>query len=268
MTAALLAGLLAGCGIAIPIGAIVAYLVTLTAHTSLQIGASAAFGVATADGLYALIAVLGGSALTRLIEPIAAPMRLLAAAVLLGLAAHLAVGAVRSYRATPATTRSATSNPTPTRAYLSLLGATLANPATVVKFAALVLGARAGSAVSLADQLVFVVAAFAASASWQLLLASSGARPDRSAGAPGHGSDLQRHHRDLGRARPARQLTRIRPSGLCRRCTARPARSRTLSPCGAPGRRQQRNRWVDTSAKTLGPPSAPVELGEMAQGFG
>ena len=59
MTGALLAGLLAGFGIAIPVGAVATYLVTLTARTSARVGAAGAFGVASADGLYALVAVVG-----------------------------------------------------------------------------------------------------------------------------------------------------------------------------------------------------------------
>lgn len=81
MTTALAAGLLAGYGIAVPVGAVATYLVTLTARASLRVGASAALGVATADGAYALLAVLGGTALTRLIEPIAEPLRWLSALV-------------------------------------------------------------------------------------------------------------------------------------------------------------------------------------------
>lgn len=38
VTAALVAGLLAGYGIAVPVGAVATYLVSLTARTSLQIG--------------------------------------------------------------------------------------------------------------------------------------------------------------------------------------------------------------------------------------
>ena len=50
MTAALLAGLLAGYGIAMPVGAVATYLVTLTARTSARVGAAGALGVASADG--------------------------------------------------------------------------------------------------------------------------------------------------------------------------------------------------------------------------
>jgi arginine exporter protein ArgO len=44
----------------------------------------------------------------------------------------------------------------------------------VIYFSALVLGAQAGGGRPAADSAVFVLAAFAASASWQLLLAASG----------------------------------------------------------------------------------------------
>ncbi|WP_020647370.1 LysE/ArgO family amino acid transporter [Amycolatopsis balhimycina] len=172
MTAALVSGLLAGYGIAIPVGAVGTYLVALTARTSLRAGLAAAFGVATADGVYALVAVLGGAAIAGVVAPFAGPLRLVSAAVLIVLAAHGALRAVRSHRTT--TVRPVTPL-APGRAYLSLLGITLVNPATVVYFTALVVGDRAGTAGSVPGQTVFVLAAFAASASWQALLAGGGA---------------------------------------------------------------------------------------------
>ncbi|HST50127.1 LysE family transporter, partial [Jatrophihabitans sp.] len=63
----------------------------------------------------------------------------------------------------------------PARAYATLAGLTLINPATLIYFVALVVGLRAGSAPSALGQAVFVAAAFAASASWQLLLVGGGA---------------------------------------------------------------------------------------------
>ncbi len=54
MIAALVAGLLARYGIAMPVGTVAAYLMALTARTSLRTGVFAALGVATADGVYAL----------------------------------------------------------------------------------------------------------------------------------------------------------------------------------------------------------------------
>lgn len=175
MTAALVAGLLAGYGIAIPVGAVATYLVVLTARTGLKIGTYAALGVATADGLYALVAVLGGSRLIPIIQPIAVPLRWISVVVLLGLALHVGVTGVRNYRASETATGSEPVAIGPLRAYVSLLGITLLNPTTVVYFAALVLGSRDMTAAGGAEHAIFVIAAFAASASWQLFLAGGGA---------------------------------------------------------------------------------------------
>ena len=175
MTAALVAGLLAGYGIAIPVGAVATYLVSLTARTSLRTGACAALGVATADGLYALLAALGGTALAAALQPVLTPLRRASALVLLALAVRGAVTALRQYRAGRLATRPQRDPVSPARAYVALLGITLLNPTTVVYFAALVLGSRATEAVSPLEQAVFVLAAFRASASWQLLLAGGGA---------------------------------------------------------------------------------------------
>jgi len=77
--------------------------------------------------------------------------------------------------------------PSPARAYARLAGLTVLNPATVVYFVALVVGLRASSAPSALGQAVFVAAAFAASASWQLLLACGGAALGRAlTGDRGH----------------------------------------------------------------------------------
>lgn len=175
MTAALVAGLLAGYGIAIPVGAVATYLVSLTARTTLRTGACAALGVATADGLYALLAALGGTALAAALQPVLVPLRWASALVLLALAVRGAVTALRQYRARRLVTRPQRDPVSPARAYVALLGITLLNPTTIVYFAALVLGSRATDAVSPLEQGVFVLAAFLASASWQLLLAGGGA---------------------------------------------------------------------------------------------
>ncbi|AZQ32589.1 lysine transporter LysE [Streptomyces cyaneochromogenes] len=175
MTAALVAGLLAGYGIAVPVGAVATYLVSLSARTSLRTGICAALGVATADGLYALVATVGGSALAAALRPVLVPLRWASALVLALIAVRGAVIAVRQYRAHRLATRATPPPPSPAHAYLALLGITLLNPTTVIYFAALVLGTRASDAVPPLEQGVFVLAAFAASASWQLLLAGGGA---------------------------------------------------------------------------------------------
>jgi arginine exporter protein ArgO len=171
----LVAGLLAGYGIAMPVGAVATYLVALTARTSLKIGACAALGVATADGLYALIAVIGGSTLTHVIEPLMLLLRWASALVLIALAARGGATAISQYRKRHMATRTDETPVSPARAYLGLLGMTMMNPATVIYFAALVLGSQTTADPNHLQRSVFVLAAFAASASWQLLLASGGA---------------------------------------------------------------------------------------------
>ncbi|MGW5616310.1 LysE/ArgO family amino acid transporter [Streptomyces sp. NPDC003877] len=184
MTAALVAGLLAGYGIAVPVGAVGTYLVSLTARTSLRTGVCAALGVATADGIYALAATLGGTALAAALRPVLGPLRWICVLVLLALAVWGAVGALRAYRGHRLATRTAPAPPGPARAFLGLLGITLLNPTTVIYFAALVLGSQASHPAGPWEQGVFVLAAFAASASWQVLLAGSGALLGRALTGP------------------------------------------------------------------------------------
>ncbi|QGN47847.1 lysine transporter LysE [Micromonospora sp. WMMC415] len=183
MTGAFLAGLVAGYGVAIPVGAIAVLIMGLAARTSFRVGAAAALGVATADGLYAAVAALGGAALAAVIAPVANPLRLLAALVLLGLAAYTAWRALR-----PAT-GTATGAPrrgldSPSRAFTGVLALTLLNPATVVYFAALVLGRRDAADPDLTVAGAFVLGAFLASASWQLLIAGGGTLVGRALSGP------------------------------------------------------------------------------------
>ncbi|WP_137994202.1 LysE/ArgO family amino acid transporter [Streptomyces vilmorinianum] len=176
MTAAVVAGLLAGYGIAIPVGAVGAYLVAVTARTSWRTGAGAALGVATADGVYALVAVLGGSALVPLLAPFMVPLRWVSAVVLVGLAVRSAWTAVQAYRVRNLTSRDDGDGPLgPFRAYLTFLGITILNPMTVIYFAALILATGPSGPATPLDRTAFVAAALAASASWQLFLASGGA---------------------------------------------------------------------------------------------
>ncbi|MFI7549998.1 LysE/ArgO family amino acid transporter [Micromonospora sediminimaris] len=203
MTGAFLAGLVAGYGVAVPVGAIAVLILGLTARTSFRVGAGAALGVATADGLYAGVAALGGAVVAGWLAPVAGPLRLVGATVLLALAAHGAWRAlrVRGPRRSPDHVPTSVAHPsaggpgrsgaaeattgsgpqlarrgmdTPARAFVGILALTLLNPATVVYFTALVLGRTdlAGSGTAVA--VVFTLGVFIASASWQLLIAGGG----------------------------------------------------------------------------------------------
>jgi arginine exporter protein ArgO len=165
MSGAFLAGVVAGYGIAVPVGAIGVLIAGLSARTSLRVGAAAGMGAATADGIYALVAVAGGAAVASAVAPVATPLRWAGALVLLALAGWTALGAIRRPGITERDERPATA----LRAYAGVLALTLLNPATVIYFAALVLGSGgAGGGVW------FVAGAFLASASWQLLIAGGG----------------------------------------------------------------------------------------------
>ena len=179
MTEALISGLLAGYGVAVPVGAIGVLIVGLSARTTLVVGAGAGLGVATADGLYAVLAALGGAAIAGVIRPVATPLRWVAAAVLLAMAVRTAVVAWWHYRDPDRATRPDRGLTTPGRAYFGLLGLTLLNPATVIYFSALILGRQAGLPRTAAASALFVLAAFLASASWQLLLAAGGSAVGR-----------------------------------------------------------------------------------------
>jgi arginine exporter protein ArgO len=163
VSAPFVAGVVAGYGVAMPVGAIGVLIAGLSARTSLRVGAAAGLGAATADGIYALIAVVAGAAVAGVVAPIATPLRWAAVAVLLALAAATARSAFRQ----PA---ERDEKPTTSlRAFTGILALTLLNPATVIYFAALVLGGsgEGGGA-------WFVAGAFLASASWQLLIAGGG----------------------------------------------------------------------------------------------
>lgn len=173
---AILAGAVTGYAIAVPVGAVAAYLVGLTARTSLRIGVAAALGVATTDGVYALLAVLGGSALATAVEPVADELQVVAGLLLVGVAVSTAVRAVRAYAAPlPVAATAGRRGLTPWRAWAALVVITAVNPATVVYFVAVVLGNRGLVTASVSEQVAFALAAFAASASWQLLVVSGGA---------------------------------------------------------------------------------------------
>ncbi|TDB81352.1 LysE family transporter [Micromonospora sp. KC721] len=176
--------MIAGYGVAIPVGAIAVLVMGLAARTSFRVGAAAALGVATADGLYAAAAALGGAALASLITPIAGPLRVVAAAVLFGLAVRTAWYALRpAVGPTPAATPRRGLD-SPSRAFAGVLALTLLNPATVVYFAALVLGRRDSTDPDLPAASAFVLGAFLASASWQLLVAGGGSLVGRVLAGP------------------------------------------------------------------------------------
>ena len=87
MLDALVAGVLAGYAIALPVGAIAALLITLGAQHGARVAAGGALGAATVDGLYATVAVTAGAVIAPLIATVEEPLRWISVAVLVGSAA-------------------------------------------------------------------------------------------------------------------------------------------------------------------------------------
>jgi arginine exporter protein ArgO len=170
---ALLQGVLAGYGIAIPVGAIAILIVDLGLRQGFWAGFAAGAGAATADLVFASIAVVTGQALAEALAPYAGTLRLASAAALVGLGAWglwrlaRARGIGVDGQAIPIKER-------PLAIYPRFVGLTLLNPLTVAYFAALILGGNAEIA-GWAGRAAFVGGAVAASLSWQSLLAATGA---------------------------------------------------------------------------------------------
>ncbi len=172
---ALVAGIVAGYGVALPVGAVATYLVALGVRERFGVAAAAALGAATTDGFFAAIAVFGGVGLQRALRPVSTPLTYASAAILVALAMRTVLGAVRRHRDIGVTATTDLASPDPLRTYLSLVGITAANPSTLVYFAALVIGAEPQRGSATWSGCVFALGALVASASWQLLLAGSGA---------------------------------------------------------------------------------------------
>lgn len=185
MVAAFVAGAVAGYAIAIPVGAIAVLIVEAGLRRGFRIAAAAGAGTATADFLYASLAMAGGAAIAPVLTPWSIPLRVAAIVVLLFLGirglrrvvlerAAASPGAGRMGGAGGEAKPVADVGPAAAATYARFLGLTLLNPATIVYFAALVLALPNLDADQLARP-AFVVGAFVASLSWQTVLAAVGA---------------------------------------------------------------------------------------------
>ena len=219
MIGALLAGLAAGYGIAIPVGAVSVLIVETGLRSGFRSAAAAGAGTATADAVYATIAAVFGTALAAALIPWQAPLRAAAVVVLVGLALRGFRSVARDAERArdggsgfapspgPGSAPSPRGSPGPAsalppagppagpigpgsgglqprsarRTYAAFLGLTLLNPMTITYFAALIVG-LGGTGTAPIEKLAFVVAAFGASLSWQTLIAAAGAALHRRLG--------------------------------------------------------------------------------------
>jgi threonine/homoserine/homoserine lactone efflux protein len=175
---AFLEGVLAGLGIAIPVGAIAILIVDSSLRQGFRTGFAAGAGAATVDIVYALLAVLAGAALALLIAPYALTLKVTSALILLivggyGIWRARSTGSGREIEQEPEKERGLPGT------YARFIGLTLLNPITIVYFAALILARDAGTTMTSSERLLFVLGVGLASLSWQTLLASTGALAKR-----------------------------------------------------------------------------------------
>lgn len=169
MVQAFLAGAIAGYAIAIPVGAIGILIIDTGMRRGFRHGFAAGAGAATADLVYAALAVLAGTAVAALLAPIQVWLRVVAVAALAWIGIRGLAASLRSTR-----TIAEAGGGSPVATWLRFLGLTILNPATIIYFAALILGLGDYGA-GPAERTAFVVGAGVASLSWQTVLAVLGA---------------------------------------------------------------------------------------------
>lgn len=176
---ALLAGVLAGLAVAVPLGAISVLILQEGLSRGWRHASAAATGVALVDLAYAGLATAAGTAVTRALANHTRAIQLVGAVVLLAVAAHGLLGLrtagdpALTPGEIPATPPGSGGGPRPGAVLRHFVALTAINPLTAVYFVVLtaglgstVAGARAGAA--------FVAGVFGGSWAWQLALAAAG----------------------------------------------------------------------------------------------
>ena len=160
-------GCLVGVSIAAPVGPIGVLCIRRALAGGWSLGLATGLGAAVADALYGTVAALGLGAISEVLLKVSGWV-----GVLGGL--FLCVLGVRTWRSvpsdTPATTSAATDLGT---AFFSTLLLTLANPATVLSFAALCAGFGIGTRIRGVEIPVWIAGVFAGSAAWWLFLSGT-----------------------------------------------------------------------------------------------
>jgi threonine/homoserine/homoserine lactone efflux protein len=179
MASVLLRGFVLGFVIAASPGPIFFLCLRRTLARGWLTGLVSGFGVATADGLYATLAAFGIGAVTSALVGERRWLALIGGAALVMLGARALLD--RSGRAAQTVTP-LDGKPAPpsdgsglARAYLSTMGLTIANPSTILSFAALVAALGIGVSGGFLPPVLLVLGVFLGSATWWCVLAGVGA---------------------------------------------------------------------------------------------
>lgn len=158
-------GLILGFTIAAAVGPISLLVIRRTLSEGRLVGLISGLGVATADATYGAVAAFGLNAITDALVNARAVLALVGGVFLLWLA-------WATVRAEPSEAASAPKRRGgPAGAYLSILGLTLANPMTILSFAALFAGLGVTTGAT-ADAALIVVGVFLGSSAWWVVLTS------------------------------------------------------------------------------------------------
>lgn len=167
----ILSPFLQGCGVGLSIAAPVGPIGVLCIRRSLaggwKVGLATGLGAAVADALYGSLAALGLQAVGQVLDRYGFFLSLFGGLFLCQLG-------IRTWRSTPAT------DPAQAPAASDLIGAfgstvvlTLANPATLLSFAALCAGFGIGTSIQGASIPIWIAGVFLGSAAWWLFLSGS-----------------------------------------------------------------------------------------------
>lgn len=182
MARAFATGVVAGYGIAIPVGAIAILIIETGIRNGFRPAFFAGSGAATADFIYAVLALVGGATILSTVTTVEGPLRVASGVVLVIIAV---VGIWRARNPVEIGALAPVSTRDMVGTYLRFLGLTLVNPATVIYFVAVVVGLGVTASMTVAEGLLFALGAGLASLSWQTSLAAlsglaSGRLTDRS----------------------------------------------------------------------------------------
>jgi threonine/homoserine/homoserine lactone efflux protein len=133
-------------------------------------GLVSGLGVATADGIYAAIAAFGFAALASTVLSDRRPLAAVGGAVLIGLGLRILFQQRQDTVTAPPPTQRGLA-----WAYVSTLGLTITNPATIISFAALAATLGLGAGAALAKPGALVAGVLVGSATWWWLLAVAAA---------------------------------------------------------------------------------------------
>ncbi len=158
-------GFFIGLSVAATIGPMAVLCIRRTLTQGRLAGLATGLGVATADGCYSAIAGFGLALISHLLLSQQVWLRLVGGLFLCYLGVKTALAA-------PATRPAGVGGATLLRAYLSALALTLANPLTILSFAAIFAGLGTGTRGGYGATVPLVLGVFAGSALWWVILTS------------------------------------------------------------------------------------------------